>query len=65
VETLRGFAAARSLSMVELAIAWLLAEPVVASVIAGATTPEQVAQNAAAAGKKLSAADRAELDRLL
>jgi aryl-alcohol dehydrogenase-like predicted oxidoreductase len=63
VEKLRTFAAARSLSMVELAIAWLLAEPVVASVIAGATSPEQVAQNAAAAGKELSAADRAELNR--
>jgi aryl-alcohol dehydrogenase-like predicted oxidoreductase len=64
VERLRQFATARGMSMVELAIRWLLSEPVVASVIAGATTPEQVAQNAAAAAGTLSAADRAELDRL-
>jgi aryl-alcohol dehydrogenase-like predicted oxidoreductase len=65
LEKLREFASARSISMLELAIAWLLSEPVVASVIAGATSAEQVAQNAAAAVKKLSASDRMELDRTL
>jgi hypothetical protein len=40
LEKLREFATARSLSMVELAIAWLLSEAVVASVIAGATSTE-------------------------
>ena len=49
--------------MVEPAIAWLLPEPAAASVIAGATSAEQVAQNAAAVGKQLSALDRMELDR--
>jgi len=51
--------------MVEPAIAWLLPEPAAASVIAGATSAEQVAQNAAAVGKQLSALDRMELDRRL
>ena len=49
------------MTMVELAIAWLLSEPVVASVIAGATSPEQVEQNAAAADKRLTADDLADL----
>jgi aryl-alcohol dehydrogenase-like predicted oxidoreductase len=34
----------------DLAFAWLLSRPVVASVIAGATSPEQVRTNVAAAG---------------
>jgi aryl-alcohol dehydrogenase-like predicted oxidoreductase len=61
LEKIESFAASRGLTMVELAIAWLLSEPVVASVIAGATKPEQVLQNAAAAANKLSAHDRAQL----
>ncbi len=65
VEKLRTFAKARGKSMVELAIGWLLSEPVVASVIAGATSPEQVAQNAAAANTTVSVSDRAEIDQLL
>ena len=36
--------------MLELAFAWLLGHPVVSSVIAGATKPEQVAANAATGG---------------
>ena len=62
VEALRQFAETRHLTMVELAMGWLLSEPAVASVIAGATSPQQVAQNAAAAGVRLSAEDRAALD---
>lgn len=42
------FARERDVSEVTVAIAWLLAQDPVASVIAGATTPEQVAANAAA-----------------
>jgi aryl-alcohol dehydrogenase-like predicted oxidoreductase len=53
------------MSMVELAFAWLLSEPVVTTVIAGASRPEQVAQNAGAAGKRLSEADLALLNPLL
>jgi aryl-alcohol dehydrogenase-like predicted oxidoreductase len=64
-ERIRAFAEARRVSMVDLAFAWLLGEPLVSSVIAGASKPEQVAQNARAAGKKLPDADLASLDRLL
>jgi aryl-alcohol dehydrogenase-like predicted oxidoreductase len=65
MEKLREFANARLMSMVELAFAWLLSEPAVTSVIAGATKPEQVTQNAAAAGKRLSADDLGLLGALL
>jgi aryl-alcohol dehydrogenase-like predicted oxidoreductase len=65
MERLREFADARSMSMIELAFAWLLSKPVVTSVIAGATKPEQVAQNAAAAGKKVSDEDLQRLEVLL
>ena len=44
------FAARRGRSMLELAFSWLLRDGVVASVIAGATTPEQVEQNVARRG---------------
>jgi aryl-alcohol dehydrogenase-like predicted oxidoreductase len=64
VAKLEAFAAGRGRSMVELAVSWLLRDPVVASVIAGATTPEQVEQNVGAAGWTLSAEDLAEIDRI-
>jgi aryl-alcohol dehydrogenase-like predicted oxidoreductase len=64
VEKLRDFVAVRGMEMVELAIGWLLCCPVVASVIAGASTPQQVAQNAAAGETTLSPEDQAELKRL-
>ncbi len=64
MEALRALAAERGRSMVELAMGWLIAEPAVASVIAGATTPDQVAQNAAAAARPLTAGEKAALDRL-
>jgi aryl-alcohol dehydrogenase-like predicted oxidoreductase len=64
VAELEAFAARRGRSMVELAVSWLLRDPVVASVIAGATTPEQVEQNVGAAGWTLSAEDLAEIDRI-
>jgi aryl-alcohol dehydrogenase-like predicted oxidoreductase len=56
------FAAARGLSEVAVAIAWLLAQPPVASVIAGATRPEQVTANASAASWRPTPEDLAELD---
>jgi aryl-alcohol dehydrogenase-like predicted oxidoreductase len=64
VEHLRSFCAARGKSMVELAFNWLLAKPFVSSVIAGATKPEQVAQNVSAAGWKLTAEELAEIDKM-
>src|SRR5690606_5847919 len=49
VERLEAFCAAREISLVALAIGWLLAQEPVTSVIAGATRPSQVEANAAAA----------------
>jgi aryl-alcohol dehydrogenase-like predicted oxidoreductase len=64
VAELEAFASRRGRSIVELAVSWLLRDPVVGSVIAGATTPEQVEQNVGAAGWTLSAEDLAEIDRI-
>jgi aryl-alcohol dehydrogenase-like predicted oxidoreductase len=64
VGELETFAARRGHTMLELAFGWLLREGAVASVIAGATTPEQVEQNVCAAGWTLSAEDVAEIDRI-
>jgi aryl-alcohol dehydrogenase-like predicted oxidoreductase len=61
VEALTAFAQARGHSLLELAVAWLAAQEGVASVIAGATTAEQVQANARAAAWKLTADDLAEL----
>ncbi len=65
VERLDGWVRARGHGLLELAFSWLAARREVASVIAGAMTPEQVRANAAAVDWKLSADDLAELDRLL
>ncbi len=64
VEALERFAAERGRSLLELAIAGLASEPRVVSVIAGATRPEQVRENAAAADWELSDADRDALRAL-
>ncbi|HEY1701403.1 MAG TPA: aldo/keto reductase [Trebonia sp.] len=61
VEALTAFAEDRGHSVAELAIAWLAAQDGVASVIAGATTPEQVRANAAAGAWSLSAEDLAAI----
>ncbi|WP_258905407.1 aldo/keto reductase [Actinokineospora sp. UTMC 2448] len=64
IEKLRAFAGERGIAMTALAIGWLAAQPVVASVIAGATTPEQVAANAAAGTWRPTADDLAVLDEI-
>jgi aryl-alcohol dehydrogenase-like predicted oxidoreductase len=61
VEKLTAFAKERGHTLLELAFSWLAAQPTVASVIAGATSPEQVKANASAADWKLTAADLAEI----
>jgi aryl-alcohol dehydrogenase-like predicted oxidoreductase len=58
VEALARFAEDQGRSLLELAIAGLASEPGVASVIAGAMTPEQVRENAAAGEWRLDAAQR-------
>jgi aryl-alcohol dehydrogenase-like predicted oxidoreductase len=64
VEGLRGYAEARGIEMVDVAIGGLAAQPAVASVIAGATKPEQVRSNVGAVRWQPSAEDLAELDRV-
>jgi len=65
VETLEAWAKERGHTLLELAFAWLLAHPAVSSVIAGATRPDQVKDNAAAATWALSVQDRDDVTKLL
>ena len=61
---LEAFAQAHGHGMLDLAIGWLASQSHVGSVIAGATKPEQVEQNVAAAAWKLTAEELAEVDRI-
>jgi aryl-alcohol dehydrogenase-like predicted oxidoreductase len=64
VEALTAWGEARGRTILDLAFAWLLGHPAVSSVIAGATRPEQVAANAAAADWRLTPDEVAEVTRL-
>ncbi|WP_407158979.1 aldo/keto reductase [Bradyrhizobium sp. STM 3557] len=64
VEKLEAFATARGHTMLQLAFSWLAQRPQVASVIAGATRPEQIEQNVKAIAWKLSAEEMAEIDKI-
>jgi aryl-alcohol dehydrogenase-like predicted oxidoreductase len=65
VERLEAWCKDHGHSLLELAFAWLLARPEVASVIAGATKPEQIRGNARAVEWQMDAAERAEVDGLI
>ena len=65
VEDLIEFAEQRDRSVLELAFGWLLHRPAVASVIAGATSPQQVRANAAAAGWVLTEREMTEIDTIV
>ena len=65
VEMLLAFATERGHSLLELAMSWLARQPVIASVIAGATKPEQVAANVASVDWKLTPEELREIDSLL
>jgi aryl-alcohol dehydrogenase-like predicted oxidoreductase len=65
VERLITLAHSHGHTILDLAFAWLLARPVVASVIAGATSEAQIRANVAAAGWKLSGDDLAATNSLL
>ena len=54
VENLKGVAAENNLSLSQLALAWILRQPGVASALVGASRPEQLEENVKAAGVKLS-----------
>lgn len=64
IEAIERFAADRGLTMLQVAIGGLAAQPAVGSVIAGATRPEQVADNVAAGAWQPTAEDLAALDEL-
>ena len=64
VAALGKFAAERGHTLLDLAFSWLLAKPAVSSVIAGATRPEQVDQNVAAANWELTTEELSAIDRI-
>jgi aryl-alcohol dehydrogenase-like predicted oxidoreductase len=64
LEALSSYAAERGHDLLELAFGWLLGHGVVASVIAGATRPEQVKANAAAAAWRLTPSEVDEVSKL-
>jgi len=65
VDALDAFAREREHTVLELAFAWLLAQPTVSTVIAGATKPEQVRANSEASEWKLTSEDLISLEELL
>jgi len=64
IEKLEALAGQHGRGLGELAIAWLLANPLVASVIAGATKPEQVIGNVKAGDWRLTTEDLTEIDAI-
>jgi len=65
VESLIRFSMLHGHSLLELGVSWLAAQDTVASVIAGARTPDQAKTNAAAAAWHLSKAELAEVDEIV
>ena len=65
VESLIEFAESQNHTILELAFAWLLSHKAVASVIAGASKPEQVHANAKAANWQLTSDDLAKIDAIM
>jgi aryl-alcohol dehydrogenase-like predicted oxidoreductase len=62
VQRLRPIAAELGITMAQLALAWVLREPTVASAIIGASRPEQIEENAAASGVELDDGTVAAVD---
>jgi aryl-alcohol dehydrogenase-like predicted oxidoreductase len=62
VQRLRPIADGLGITMAQLALAWVLREPNVASAIIGASRPEQVDDNAGASGVELDGATLAAID---
>ena len=65
VEGLRKFAESRGHTLLELAMSWLASKSVIASIIAGAKTPDQVKANASSVNWRLTEADLAALNGIL
>lgn len=64
-EKLIAYAESKGRTILELAFGWLLSHQPVSSVIAGATKPDQIQSNVAAANWKLGDSERAEVDAIL
>ena len=64
IESLDEFARGHGHTLTELAVGWLATQPEISSVISGATTPEQVKENAKAIGWRLTAEEMAEVHTL-
>jgi aryl-alcohol dehydrogenase-like predicted oxidoreductase len=64
IDAMRAIAAPRGVSVAQVALAWLLHQPVVTSVIIGAKRPDQLADNVAATTVQLSAEELAVLDQV-
>ena len=64
LDQLTVFTERRGYKLLDVAMSWLSAKPLVASVIAGATKPEQVEANVKGAALKLTTDDMAELDKI-
>jgi len=65
VEKLKGIADELGLSLAQLALAWILRQPNVASALVGASRPEQIEENAKASGVKLDDEVLAKIDAIL
>ena len=65
VQALRPIAEELDLTLAQLAVAWVLANPNVACAIIGASRPEQIEENVAASGVTLSAEVLARIDQVL
>src|SRR5690606_7269390 len=64
IDAMRAMGEARGVSVARIALAWLLYQPVVSTVIVGAKRADQLADNIAACEVELTADELAELDRL-
>jgi aryl-alcohol dehydrogenase-like predicted oxidoreductase len=65
VQDLRPIAGDLGLTMAQLAVAWVLQNPAVSAALVGASRPEQVAENAKAAGVKIPTDAMARIDEVL
>ena len=65
VQQLKPLAEREGLSLAQMALTWCLRQPMVSSVIIGASRPQQIEENIAASGKKLSEATLREIDEIL
>ena len=65
IAALNDYAIDHGKTLLDLAFAWLLADPIVTTVIAGASSPEQIRQNATASAWQLTSEQRSEVDAIL